>query len=155
MTVSCILGVGPYLVGGPGRPPRLPASRAGPAEDRTHHTDWAVVICGLGLQSPNHPRLLSYRARRTAQCSRTIIVSVSAECMYIVKDSCLPQESRHQRFIAFVFSSKSEWKRSSFTSTTTGALLICWCVFIYLNYPRGQSQRGGDLNTETLNGEGV
>ena len=26
----CILGVGPYLVGGPGRPPRLPASRAGP-----------------------------------------------------------------------------------------------------------------------------
>jgi len=33
----CILGVGPYLVGGPGRPPRLPASRAGPAP-----TDCAV-----------------------------------------------------------------------------------------------------------------
>jgi len=30
----CILGVGPYLVGGPGRPPRLPASRAGP--EHTH-----------------------------------------------------------------------------------------------------------------------
>jgi len=35
----CILGVGPYLVGGPGRPPRLPASRAGPGSG-TYHRRW-------------------------------------------------------------------------------------------------------------------
>jgi len=40
------LGVGPWLIGGPGRPPRLPASRAGPV-----HKSKSTLIKALNIKN--------------------------------------------------------------------------------------------------------